>query len=89
MTTEAGKQMLWWLCDFHQFVGVRRQNAEDAIAAIEAEAVAAERAWITEAVRELPCCSFKPGGRRVRHDDGCWSGARTAVLAIVNPEADR
>jgi len=48
--------------------------------------LAAEHARIADAVRRLPCCSFRPGGRRKRHDDGCWGPALRAVLAIINQE---
>ena len=64
---------------------------ERAIAASEAEAVAAERERIRTAVRGLePCCDdaavILPDRRTLRAMCQCGAYVRDAVLDIVNPE---
>ena len=80
MATEAGKRLLeFWQLHRVMLHGVTDQNdaIPDDIAAIETEAVAAERARIAEAVQGLPSGVGRVGSRSVSVVD------RAAVLAII------
>lgn len=76
-TTEAGKRML---ADASCFAGFGEDGMAAALAAIEAEAVNAERARITAALRA------QPTPPRL-YALSAWD--LDCVLAIVNPEASR
>ena len=76
--TDAGKRMDAFL---HGAVP-GWSHAPSAIAAIEAEAVAAERARIAEAVRGLRCPNSEHGPYGSAYRDG-WYQAQAADLAII------
>jgi len=68
-----------------------RESMLGEVAAIEAEAVAAERTRIAEAMRALePCCNDAAvtlsGGRILQAMCQCGAYVRDAVLAIINLE---
>ena len=81
MTTEAGKRLLKSL---QMSPCATKWDAEE-IAAIEAEAVAAERARIKAAMEWLEVRSASDDERPGIYWDG-WLAALTAVLRIVDPE---
>jgi len=86
-TTAAGKRLLDAGVVYRSWYPVERET----IAAIEAEAVAVERARIAEAMRELePCCDdaavIIPDRRTLRAMCQCGAYVWDAVLAIINPE---
>jgi len=91
MRTEAGMRLLGferlhdWGCPYDIDVPCRCSAVDD-VAAIEAEAVAAERVRITEAVRGLWSYVEWPDSLEGRVVIASYNSALAAVLAIVNPE---
>ena len=94
-TTEAGKAHAEaWIDAVEIEWGLGEGDRESMlgeVAAIEAEAVAVERARIAEAMRELePCCDdaavIIPDRRTLRAMCQCGAYVWDAVLAIINPE---
>jgi hypothetical protein len=73
MTTEAGKRLLGGI--WHEFSA----DPEDMIAAIEAEAIAAERARIAAAVRDMRWAPDSDEDEETEWVD------RAAVLALLEP----
>jgi len=84
MRTEAGMRLLGSLRKLLPNMPLTWEGIEDRIAAIEAEAVAAERVRITEAAATaVSHLAFECKNSRVRQ--GVQMGG-AAVLRVVNPE---